>query len=327
MLPYQIDFISLREKLKEMNKKKILIQIPEGLRIYANEIAEKLRDFEVFISTEPCYGACDIEVYPDMVTVQIGHAEIPNIKYPENIIFVEAFSKKSFRGIVRKFLKNYKFKKIGIVASVQHIPAIEEAREIMEENGREVFVGEGDSRIKYDGMVLGCNFSCARSVEDEVDAFVFLGSGNFHGVGVRISTGKKTIILDPFTDEIRDMDKIADLFVRQRFGAIVKAEEGNKFGIIVSTKIGQRRMKLALALKEMIESTGKEAYLFSSNNIIPENFYYDVDVYVNTSCPRITYDDYLRFPKPIISPVELEIALKFKLWENFSFDEIVEVDK
>lgn len=326
MLPYQIDFRVLREKLKEMKAEKVLLQIPEGMRIYVSEIADRLRDFQVFISTEPCYGACDIEIYPDMVTVQFGHAEIPNIKYPENIIFVEAYSQKSFKSVVRKFLKSYKFKKIGIVASVQHIPAIEEVKEIMEKDGREVFVGEGDSRVKYNGQVLGCNFSCARSVEDDVEVFAFLGSGDFHAMGVRISADKRTIVLNPFTNEIRDVEKIADLFVRQRFGAIVKAEKGEKFGIIVGTKIGQRRVKLALALKEMIESTGRKAYLLSSNNVIPENFYYDVDVLVNTSCPRITYDDYLRFPKPIVSPIELEIALKFKLWENFSFDEIVDVD-
>jgi len=91
-------------------------------------------------------------------------------------------------------------------------------------------------------------------------------------------------------------------------------------------KIGQRRWKLAKALMEMIESAGKETYTILADNIRPEDFYYDLDAFVNTSCPRITYDDYLRFPKPIISPIELEIALKIKRWEQFSFDEIVEVD-
>ena len=326
MIPYNLDFLSLRRKLKEMGAKKVLLQLPEGVKIYSNEIADKLGDMEVFISTEPCYGACDIEVEPDMVTVHIGHCEIPNIKYPENIIFVEAPSRKSFKGITKKFLKNYKFKKIGITSSIQHVREIEDVKKIIEGEGREAFVGEGDGRIKYPGMVLGCNFSTARRVVEDVDAFIFLGSGNFHAIGIRIATGKRTFVLDPFTNEIRDIEKIADAFIRQRFGAIVKAETAEKFGIIVGTKIGQKRVKLALALKEMIESTGKKAYLFHSGNIVPENFYYDVDIFVNTACPRITYDDYMRFPRPIITPVELEIALKFKLWENFGFDEIVDVN-
>ncbi len=116
-------------------------------------------------------------------------------------------------------------------------------------------------------------------------------------------------------------------FLRRRYAAIAKAKDAQKFGIIVSSKIGQKRWSLAKNLKKTIEKEGKRAYLIMTDNVVPENFYYGVDAYVNTACPRLTYDDYSRFKKVVLSPIELLIALGIKDWSAFSFDEIVEVDK
>ncbi len=326
MVPYSIDYSALKEEIQKRGYEKLLLQFPEGMKIYATEIANKFREFEVYISTKPTYGACDIVLHPDKLTLQFGHSEIPNIEYPPNILFVESFSSASFANVASKFAKMAKCESVGIVASVQHVRAIDEVRKILKSAGFEVYVGDGDGRIKYRGQVLGCNFSAARSVDIDVDCFAFLGTGVFHAVGVRIATGKRTYVLDPFSNTVSDVEQEADRLVRQRYGAIAMAENAEKFGIIISEKIGQRRERLALAIKEMIENAGLTSYLFYGDELKPEDFYYDVDAYVNTACPRVTYDDYLRFKKPVLTPIELQIALKLRLWEHFSFDEIVEVD-
>ncbi len=327
MSSYPVDFFELKEKIRASGYKKILLQLPEGLMYNAESLVDSLSDeFEVYLSSEPCYGACDIIVHEDKLTVQFGHSEIPNIKYPSNIIFEEMFSNKEFDGVVKKFLDSHRCERVGIVASVQHVHEIEKVQKMFEKNGIVALVGKGDSRIKYAGQVLGCNFSAARDIELDVDCFVFLGTGVFHAVGVRIATGKKTYVLDPFSNHVDDVEAYADKLMRQRFGAIALAESAERFGIIISRKIGQKREKLAMALKEMIESAGLKAYMIYGERIMPESYYYNVDVYVNTACPRITYDDYLRFRKPVITPIELQIALKYKLWENYAFDEIVNVD-
>ena len=327
MIPYRIDFEKIKREVEKRGVRKILLQLPEGLSIYATEIADELKGYDVLISTKPSYGACDIEVYRDTLTIQFGHSEIPNIQYPGNIIFVEAPADVSFKDVAEKFADEAKCESVGIVSSVQHIHSIPEVKEILEKRGIRVFVGEGDGRIKYPGQVLGCNFSAARHIASKVSCFIFLGTGDFHAMGVELSTGKKVYVLDPYSGEYHTVEEKVDKFRRQRFGAIVKAEEAERFGIILSSKIGQRRWKLAFAIKEMIESTGKKAYLLMSDVIHPENLYYNVEIYVNTACPRVTYDDFLRFSKPVISPLELEIALKLRPWENFTFDEIVEVDR
>ncbi len=326
MLPYRIDYDGIVEEVRKRGYSRILLQLPEGLKSYATEIADEFSGVEVFISANPCYGACDVEIHGDKMTVQFGHSEIPNIDYPPNVMFVELFSDAAFDAVLGEFSTMVQCRRVGLVASVQHVKKLDEAKKFLMERGFEVLVGKGDGRVKYPGQVLGCNFSAARSIADEVDCFAFLGTGVFHAVGVRIATGKRTYVLDPYTQRVEDIEMHADRIMRQRFGAIALAERAERFGIIVSTKIGQRRERLALALKDMIVGAGLKAYLIYVDDVRPEDLYYDVDVYVNTSCPRVTYDDYLRFRVPVISPVELQIALKYKLWEQYSFDEIVGVD-
>ncbi len=325
MIPYEIDFDSLSKKIKKLGFQDILIQLPEGMQIYAEEIADNLEDFNVFISANPCYGACDIEVYPNILTLQFGHSKIPNIEYPENIIFVEALSKASFNTALNSFLKIADCQNVGILASVQHIKAINEVRTFLEEHNIRVFVGKGDSRITYPGQVLGCNFSAAREIKNDVDCFILLGTGEFHAWGAKIIGGKDVFVLDPYTGRAKKVNEGS--FLRRRYAAIAKAKDAQKFGIIVSSKIGQKRWSLAKNLKKTIEKEGKRAYLIMTDNVVPENFYYGVDAYVNTACPRLTYDDYSRFKKVVLSPIELLIALGIKDWSAFSFDEIVEVDK
>ncbi len=324
MIPYAIDFDALIKEIRKRGFKDVLIQLPEGMQIYALEIAEKLNEFNVFISADPCYGACDVEIHEGMLTIQFGHSEIPNINYPENVIFVEAFANVSFEDVVKKFLSMVDCKKIGITASIQHIKEVENVKKFIELDSREAFVGDGDGRVKYPGQVLGCNFSTARNIRDLVDCFVFLGTGIFHALGISVVTKKNVFVLDPYSGTVEKVT--GDRFLKQRYAALSQAMNASKFGIIVSSKIGQRRGRLALELKRIVEGEGKKAYLIMTGNIVPENMYYEVDVFVNTACPRITYDDYQRFRKLVITPNELMIALGKKRSEELSFDEIVEVD-
>jgi 2-(3-amino-3-carboxypropyl)histidine synthase len=46
------------------------------------------------------------------------------------------------------------------------------------------------------------------------------------------------------------------------------------------------------------------------------------DAYVNTACPRLAYDDQVRFPAPVLSPQEFEILCGARDWEQYAIDEI-----
>jgi 2-(3-amino-3-carboxypropyl)histidine synthase len=91
----------------------------------------------------------------------------------------------------------------------------------------------------------------------------------------------------------------------------------------VGTRVGQERLKLARGLKKLLEQHGMEAHLIALDFFSWDNLQYfrHLDAFVNTSCPRITTDDYARYPMPMITPPELEIVLGKRTWEQYAFDE------
>jgi 2-(3-amino-3-carboxypropyl)histidine synthase len=74
----------------------------------------------------------------------------------------------------------------------------------------------------------------------------------------------------------------------------------------------------------MLEEGGKKAYLLYLNEITPDNLlaFRKLDAFVNTACPRISIDDAGKFKKPLLTPVEMEIVLGERAWEDYILDEI-----
>ncbi|MCK7471516.1 MAG: diphthamide synthesis protein [Desulfomicrobium escambiense] len=50
----------------------------------------------------------------------------------------------------------------------------------------------------YAGQVIGCDYSNVKSIVDDVEAFLFVGGGIFHALGIALSTSKPTIVADPY---------------------------------------------------------------------------------------------------------------------------------
>ncbi len=83
------------------------------------------------------------------------------------------------------------------------------------------------------------------------------------------------------------------------FAVIEKARNAKTVGILLSTKSGQSRRALAKRLAAL--SPG--AVIVTMREISPDELLnLGFDCYVNTACPRLAYDDQVRFPKPVLSP-------------------------
>ncbi|MCD6478101.1 MAG: diphthamide biosynthesis enzyme Dph2 [Candidatus Aenigmarchaeota archaeon] len=300
----------LVQKIKERNPKRVFIQLPEGLITRAQEIEKLLDDegIESFVSLEPCYGACDLrdceaERLGCDLLVHVGHSDfglksrIPVLYYEWRIEFDPV-------PILEKSMdKLGSFKNIGLVASVNYLDSIEAVKEYLEDNGKNCFVGKGE-RARYPGQVLGCDPSAGLSVEKDVECFIFIGSGVFHPLGLALKTNKPVFSIDVERMGLFEVEK--DTFVRQSIVATERARDATKFGILVSTKPGQMQTELALSIKKKLESKGKEAYIFTMDNISPDKLMgLDVDCYVNCACPRIAIENRAQFKKSILNPDEL----------------------
>jgi 2-(3-amino-3-carboxypropyl)histidine synthase len=212
--------------------------------------------------------------------------------------------------------------KLGLVGSIQHLHLLETFKERLENAGFDVKIPIGGERLSFPGQVLGCNYS---GDDDDIGHYLFLGSGDFHPIGLVLHTGKPLALLDPYTTEAREISlEFVERILRQRFGLIMMCQDAQNYGILIGEKPGQMRRSLALRMKRMLEKHGKKGYLLALEHVGPELIdFYPVDAFVNTACPRIAIDDSAKYAKPLITPFELEVALGEKKWEHgYQFDEI-----
>lgn len=212
---------------------------------------------------------------------------------------------------------------IGLVTTVQHVRDLSRVKKFLEGKGFDVVMAEGDSRNAYEGQVLGCNFSAAHSIKDEVDGYLFIGTGVFHPKGLALSTEKSVVSIEPFggTSEVIDREDL----LRKRWGQVAKAKDADNFAVILSTKKGQLRLKEADVVVEKLEEYGKSVEKVFMDHISPDHLmnYRSFDAYVVVACPRIPIDDFSRFDKPVLSPGEVDAVLGSG---DLSMDEIEGVE-
>jgi len=315
----------LKEEIRKKKAKRVLIQLPEGLKPYGSYLAsivEKTGALAI-VSADPCYGACDLAVSEaeslnaDLI-VHYGHSKMAEGERKDKTLYIEAKAKSNIKQAVKKALPLLKdWKRIGLVTSVQHIHTLEEVRQELLKTGKTVAIGD-TGHVKYAGQVTGCDLSNAKAVAKEVDAFLFVGGGRFHPIGVALATAKPTIIADPYEKTASTVKDEVNKILKQRWAQICLARAAEKFGVIVGLKSGQRKLEKAVEIKQKLEAVGKQAILLALREITPEAFlqFPDMEAIVNTACPRVSLDDALRFSKPVITFSEALVALGEMSWEE-----------
>lgn len=323
------------ERLKEIKAKRILLQLPDGLKPHVFDYFNELsKNFNVIVSSSGFYGACDTGTMDEWknvdAVVQLGHTEIPNVNYKVPVIFEEYINEdhRSFNDLDLTELERNSYKNISLAYSIQYRQSAEELSKFLKEKGYNVSMGKHDSRLKYDGQLLGCNFSPLHDQESRNDCHIIVSTGVFHALGAQLSVEKEVFILDmsePF--RLRSMKSEAERHIRRRYANMARALEAKKFVVVVDTKVGQYRMKLAEKMIKEIQDMGKSAVLAYSNESSPVEFENMMaDCIIFTGCPRVATDDFERYKSPILTAQEFNMIFKKKGNGKYIMDEIVNVD-
>ncbi|MBT3416594.1 hypothetical protein HON86_02290 [Candidatus Woesearchaeota archaeon] len=193
-------------------------------------------------------------------------------------IFIPAKAKNIDVMPVLKKLK-IKEKRIGLISAIQYIDYLDQVEKYLEGEGHSVVIA---------GQMVGCNSSNAIKIKDEVDTYVFIGSGEFHPLELVNYSGVNAVYLvNPVSHNITKFEK-KDLIKleRKNEGKIKRYLMADKIGILVSVKPGQQALKVAL---NFAKNCGKEAYVFMENEIDVAKLedFNDIKLWVNTSCPRL----------------------------------------
>jgi 2-(3-amino-3-carboxypropyl)histidine synthase len=331
---YDLELGRVRDEIKKRNARVIGLQFPDGLKMYANEVATEISEesgveVEVIISGNSCYGACDVdEKLEQMVDVLFhwGHSETPlfhqyRYKYNKKCVFIELRSNVDVKPVVEKALEEIEGEKVGLVTTVQHVHALDEVKILLSGRGKqavikkisEVNTAMNPIKIKYDGQVLGCDFYCAMIPSEEI---LFVGGGSFHPSGLALYTGKKIIAADPFTSQINIFK--GEQMRKKRYVVIERSLEAKSFGVIIGQKSGQCNLNVAKSVYRKARERGFAACLITMTEIKEEKmmqFSMGVDAFINTACPRIV-EDFVYFRTPVLTVAEFEVVIGDRRWED-----------
>jgi len=314
---YDFELEKIKGLIKERGARRVGLQLPEGLKTVATETAAEISKetgAEVIISGNSCYGACDIDEKLERIVdvlFHFGHTDYNSFGKEQKVFFIELRSGVDVKPVVEKAVAELKGDTVGLVATLQHVHALKEAKMLLARYGKKTVIGKSNA-LKYEGQVLGCDFSSAAIVPCE--EVLFIGSGSFHPAGLALYIGKRVIAADPFTMQIGIYE--ADELRKKRYVMIERALDAKSFGIIIGMKSGQFNLSEAIALRIKAVEKGLNAYLIAMDEIREENLLgFKVDAFVNTACPRLA-EDFVHFKKPVLSAKEFEVVLGERSWEG-----------
>jgi 2-(3-amino-3-carboxypropyl)histidine synthase len=210
-------------------------------------------------------------------------------------LFIEARSDQDLIPAIRANLSTLKkLGSIGLFTTVQHINQLEKAKDFLEKNNIKILTGKSKKSAGsqgpcafYKGQVLGCDASAAKNLN--VDSYVYVGTGEFHPIAIALETEKPVFKLNPLTkilEQISQQDK--KKWLARKAARLDKLNHSKKIGIILSTKPGQYKPKLADKLRKKF----KNSYVFISDTLTASDLlnFPDIDCWINTACPRLVDD-------------------------------------
>ena len=323
-MSFDLEENKLKEEIAKRKPKIVFLQLPEGLKAVAPRLAALVEEAGAIpiVSGDPCYGACDLAVSGAKILganliIHYGHTPMTvNVDVPT--FYIEVKAKIRINEAVTEALSHLEsWNKIGLVTTIQHVHQLDDAKTILKNAGKSVFVGNA-GRVKYPGQVLGCDFSNAQSISENVDAYLFVGGGRFHAMGVALSTEKPTIIADPYEKIAYPIHDQVRRVIMQRWGSISEAKKAKNFGVLVILKSGQIRLRDATNIKEKLEKNGLTTTLFALREVTPSALmqFSGIDAFINTACPRLSLDDGPHFGRPILSINETLVMLGELKWEE-----------
>ena len=243
------------------------------------------------------------------------------------VLFVEAKAKKNIVEAISKSLKGIPEKKIGLISTAQFANQLLDVKRYLQSKGK-IAVIEKSSKFFYsencskqnkvfvigkplgsavlDGQILGCDVSAATSIDNKVDCFLYIGTGEFHPLGILAKTEKPIYVLDPFTEKLRAVPKEEKQKLwKKQILRLAQFKDCKTIGILVSTKPGQCKLQAnPEEIKKKLEKQGKKVYIFIGDLIIDSELqnYLNIDGWVNTACPRLADDT---FSKPFVNAIDL----------------------
>jgi len=321
---YSFEIPKTIHRIRTLGAKRVALQMPEGLLLFATTISDILTQFcpgiETLIMGDVTYGACCIDDYTARalgcdLLVHYAHSclipvDVTKIKTLYVFVDISIDTSHLLASLERNFTPG---KTIAVVGTIQFNATIHGVRPALERAGFTVLVPQIAPLSK--GEILGCtspNLATAHA-DAPVDLILYLGDGRFHLESIMIHNPDVAAYrYDPYsrklTHETYGHEEMQDL----RRQAIRQAKTAKKWGLILGS-LGRQGNPHTMGL---IEKRLAERGIPWANLLLSEIFpgklamMSDVECWVQVACPRLSIDWGYAFPRPLLTPYEALVALE-----------------
>ncbi|XP_058833595.1 2-(3-amino-3-carboxypropyl)histidine synthase subunit 1 [Topomyia yanbarensis] len=310
-------------RIREMKAKRVALQMPEGLLMFSlviSDIIERFTESDTIIMGDVTYGACCVDDFTAKalgadLLVHYGHSclipvdQTAGIKVLYVFVDIKIDALHFVESVKINFTKDHK---LALVSTIQFVATLHAVAKELRDAEYDVTIPQ--SKPLSPGEILGC--TAPRLTDERV--LIYLGDGRFHLEAAMIANPSlEAYKYDPyekkFTREYYDHGEMR----RTRKKAIDISRDAKKFGLILGTLGRQGSTKVMEHLQRRLQFHNKQAVFILLSEIFPNKLelFKDIDAFVQVACPRLSIDWGSAFPKPLLSPYELSVALGDVEWK------------
>lgn len=316
---YSFEIHKTIHRIRTSESKKVALQFPEGLLIFATTISDIITRFcpgvETLIMGDVTYGACCIDDYTARalgcdILVHYAHSclipvDVTKIKTLYVFVNINIDTAHLLATVERNFQAG---KTIAMVGTIQFNATLHNVKPMMERAGFKILIPQISPLSK--GEILGC--TSPRLSTDAADLILYLGDGRFHLESAMIHNPSiPAYRYDPYsrklTRENYDHKEMHEL----RRDAIHSARKASKWGLILGS-LGRQGNPHTMTMIEKLLHEQEIPYI---NLLLSEIFpgklalMSDIECWVQVACPRLSIDWGYAFPRPLLTPYEALVAL------------------
>jgi diphthamide biosynthesis enzyme Dph1/Dph2-like protein len=211
------------------------------------------------------------------------------------------------------YLKQHNITCLALYASVQFVNNLEIIHQQLTKLNITILTTKAD-RTHVKTQLLGCDSELAslhlsEKQFNQIQTFLYIGDGRFHPYAlvyaqkdIPATIAKPIICNDPIAKKFTLTDtNIIRQILRKYRASLMKFLVAKNIGVIVTIKPGQEHLIASYRLEKKFSD--KTFYFFiddvvSFNQL--ENFPF-IDIWINTTCPRVGLDDQEKFTKGVIN--------------------------
>ncbi|XP_032794517.2 2-(3-amino-3-carboxypropyl)histidine synthase subunit 1 isoform X2 [Daphnia magna] len=310
-------------KIRQAGAKRIALQMPEGLLMFALTISDIIEEFcqaETVIMGDVTYGACCVDDRTAIALgadfmIHYGHSCLIPVGQTSGIKMLYIFVDIKFDS--QHFIETIKFNfdketRMSFVSTIQFVASLQNL--VMHLKGEGYVASTPKSSPLSPGEILGCT-----SPSIDTDVIIYLGDGRFHLESAMIANPKcKAYKYDPYSKEFTQEFYDHNQMKANRQTAISTAAKASRFGLILGTLGRQGSPRVLQEIKEKMLKSNKEFVTVLMSEIFPAKLALmpSVDAWVQIACPRLSIDWGLAFAKPLLTPYEINVTLKDVEWKD-----------